>query len=143
MMEMCKGEVISLSNTQLIKVKGHVSNKCIQAAVYNDDTKNVKKRALHIDFAMSYSCQYQSEIQSALWVRANVTMCTALITKSGKTKSLLACSDIKEKDKNTEFTCIMYIYSYILKPSLNTAEYIKWTDGPFSDFKNKYMVQLL
>ena len=38
MMEMCKGEVISRSNTQLIKVKGHVNNKCIQAAVYNDDT---------------------------------------------------------------------------------------------------------
>ena len=71
---------------------------------------------------MSYSCQYQNEIQSALWSRASVTMLTGIITENGKTKSLLICSDIKGKDKTTVFACIMYIYDYTIKPYLLLKE---------------------
>ena len=144
MTEMYKGEILDLINNELCTVKEHVNNKRIQAAAFNDDTANVGKRVLHMDFAMSYSCEYQNEVQSALWSRANVTLLTATITKNGQTRSLLICSDVKEKDKNTVFACILYIYDCIIKPSLNDVEEdVIWTDGPSSEFKNKYMVHLL
>ena len=97
-----------------------------------------------MDFATLYSCKYQNEVQSALCSRANVTLLTATITQNGQTKSFLICSDVKDKDKNTVFACILYIYDCIIKPSHNDVEDdIIYTDGPSNEFKNKYMVHLL
>jgi len=80
-----------------------VNNKRIQAAAFNDDKANVDKRVLHMDFAMSYSCEYQNEVQSALWSRANVTLLTATITENGQTRSLLICSDVKRRTRTLSF----------------------------------------
>ena len=58
---------------------------------------------------------------------------------------MLICSDTTEKEKNTVRNFISAIY-YKLDPSSqnnkNITEII-WTEGPSSEFKNKYMVAFL
>ena len=64
-----------------------------------------------------------------------MTMHTGIIVQS-----LLIFFD---KAKSTAFVCIMYIYDYIINPSMNNAEDIISTDRPSSELKNKCMIQLL
>ena len=55
----------------------HINIKQIQSALFQADLENLNVCALQIDFAMSYSCEYQNKIQSALWSRQSVMLLTA------------------------------------------------------------------
>ena len=55
----------------------HVNLKRIQAAEFQQDKLNDDVRILQVDFAMSFGCEYQNEIQSALWSRSSVMLFTA------------------------------------------------------------------
>jgi hypothetical protein len=59
---------------------------------------------------MAYSCEYQDVIQSALWSCASVTLFTAAVFYKETTKTYLICSNIKDKGKNTVYTCINCLY---------------------------------
>ena len=47
----------------------HINIKQIQSVQFQADLEIPNARVLQIDFAISYSCQYQNEIESALWCR--------------------------------------------------------------------------
>lgn len=63
--------------------KKHVRIKRIQAVAFQSDIKESDTIVLQVDFAMNYSCEWQNEIQSALWSRETVTLftCAVLISK--------------------------------------------------------------
>ena len=54
----------------------HVKIKSIQEARFLEDKAKADVGITQIDFAMAYSCEYQNEIQSALWTRAIVNLFT-------------------------------------------------------------------
>ena len=60
------------------------------------------------------------------------------------TKTVLICSDTKNKDKTTVSTFINFIYDNIIcvKPDDNYQEII-WSDGPVPEFKNRFMVHTI
>lgn len=94
---------------------------------------------------MNYSCSYQDEVQSALWSRKSITLFTAAVFANGKCDTYLICSDTSEKEKNTVKAFIEKMYQEI-RPNAtenNYFEEIIWTDGPSSEFKNRYMAMLL
>ena len=99
---------------------------------------------LEIDFAMAYSCEYQSEVKSAPWTRASITLFTAAVFYQGNHKTCLVRSDTK--DKNAVFTFVTKLYDQIMidvpkiSPQIN---YVIFSDGPSSEFKNKYTMELL
>ena len=96
---------------------------------------------LQIDFAMSYSCEYQNEIQSAVWSHESVMLFTAAMTYKAECKTFLILSDSRDKGKDTVAVFIDFLYNHF--GATDAMEDIIWSHGPTSEFKNKYMVKFL
>ena len=90
---------------------------------------------LQIDFAMSYSCEYQNEIHSALWSRESVMLFTAAMTYKAECKTFLVVSDLTVTGKDTAAVFIDFLYNHF--GATDAMEDIIWSDGPTSEFKNK------
>ena len=118
----------------------HVRIKRIQSESFEQDKMNC--RVLQVDFAMAYSCEYQNEIQSALWARDSVTLFTGAVFFEGTCKTYLICSDTRDKGKSTVYAFMMYLYQNMPQQPGNIQEVI-FTDGPSSEFKNRFCMKLL
>ena len=105
---------------------------------FEQDKKDSKCHLLQVDFAMAYSCAYQNEVQSALWSCQTVNLFTAATyDTNGKEKSFLIVTDSQDKGKNSVFTFIMQLLDEIkFQPG---EELIVYSDGPSSEFKNKFI----
>ena len=57
---------------------------------------------------------YQSEVKSAPWSLASLTLFTAAVFYQGKCKTYLVCSDTKDKDMNVVFTFVTKLYDQIM-----------------------------
>lgn len=91
---------------------------------------------------MAYSCEYQNEIQSALWSRSSVNLFTAaLYSNLEPCKSFLVVTDSQDKGKDAVYTFMLKLASFI--DFKEGDDFIIYTDGPSSEFKNKYMVKLV
>ena len=96
---------------------------------------------LQTDIAVSYSCEYQNEIQSALWSHESVMLFTAAMAYKAECKTFLIVSDSRDKGKGTVAVFIDFLYNHF--GATDAMEDIIWSDGPTSEFKNKYMVKFL
>ena len=85
---------------------------------------------------------YQDEIQSALWSRGSVNLFTCALYHHGTTKTLLICTEYKGKDKFATAAFLNHLYATEI-PLDDTAEEVIWSDGPGSEFKNKFMRHLM
>lgn len=70
--------------------------KQIQKEELQNDKRDPNVRFLQLDFA---SCEFQNEIQSALWSRNSVTLFTAAKFSQDNCPTFLICSDTKEMGK--------------------------------------------
>jgi len=121
----------------------HINTKRIQAQDFKDDKIDEEARILQIDFAMNYSCEYQNEVQSALWSRGSVMLFTAAVTYKTDCKTYLICSNSSDKGKNTIAVFLSTLYELIEDGSRDPQHEIIWSDGPSSEFKNRFMVHLI
>ena len=97
---------------------------------------------LQCDFAMAYSYDYQNEVQNALWSRKCINLFTAaLYSKSQVCQPLLIITDSQDKGKNSVFTFINALTDYIQFEKGDML--IIYTDGPSSEFKNRFIVKLV
>ena len=62
----------------------HVNTKRIQAKDFEDDKTDDEARIPQINFAMNYSCEYQNEVQSALWSSGYVVHCRCHVQRQGQ-----------------------------------------------------------
>lgn len=122
----------------------HVNTKRIQQQDFKKDQNTINVRSVNFDFAMNFSVEGQSEVQSALWSRASIVLFTVVENFNRESKKYIICSDNTTKDKNAIFAFIETLYGtkFIDVNDVRITEMI-WTDGPSSEFKNQYMVQLL
>ena len=74
--EGCAAQLVEVIKADMNKVIKHVYTKRVQATEFENDKKS-KARVLEMDFAMNYSCEYQNEVQSALWSRGSIMLFTA------------------------------------------------------------------
>ena len=81
----CYGELLELVMDTLPEAQEHTRVKRIQSDAF--EKLKETNRILEIDFAITYSCEYQDEIPSALWSRANVTLFTAAVFYKETTKT--------------------------------------------------------
>ena len=139
----CYGELLELVLQSLPEAQEHTRVKRIQSDAF--EMLKETNRILQIDFAMAYSCEYQDEIQSALWSRASVTLFTAAVFYKRTTKTYLICSDTKDKGKDTIYAFINKLYEHIPQdvPTSDDAGDIIFSDGPSSEFKNKFTMKIL
>ena len=92
---------------------------------------------LQIDFAENYSTFWQDEVQSAHWHENQITVFTAVLWQSVGCTSAVVVSN----DRSHSRDCVIVFLEHIIKQLLNeniTALHI-WSDGPSSQFKNRYI----
>ena len=66
---------------------------------------------MQIDFAMAYQCEYQDEVQSALWSRQSVTLVTvAVFHQSWPDKVSSSVLIPKNKDKTSMLAFMLEFY---------------------------------
>ena len=139
----CVGELLELIQLSWMSFVEHVRIKHIQAAAFEREKKDPNCSVLQMDFAMNYSCEYQNEIMSALWSRASVGLFTAaLYERDLPCQSFIIATDSNDKYKDTVFCFLTKLFEQFKNKEL--GNYISmFTDGPSSEFKNKYCVEML
>ena len=92
---------------------------------------------------MAYQCQQQSEVQSALSTRGTINLFTCAVYPKNQTKTFLICIDYKGKDKFSKGTFLEYLYENEFLNDGKVLNEFVWSDGPSTEFKNKFMRQLI
>ena len=91
---------------------------------------------------MAYSCDYQNEVQNALWSRKCINLFTAaLYSKSQVCQPFLIITYSQDKGKNSVFTFRNALTDYIQFEKGDML--VIYTDGPSLEFKNRYIVKLV
>ena len=75
----CVGELKEDLFSEFSFFKEHVRIKRIQSTAFTEDKKRSDCHVLQCDFAMAYSCDYQNEVQNALWSRKCINLFTAAL----------------------------------------------------------------
>lgn len=142
------GDALDILKRQLPKFIWHAFVKDKQAKAYQRDKEDAnllgsKTCLLQMDFAENYTCTYQDEIQSAHWRQKQVTLYTIMAYHRGEKLAMVIASDVLDHDKRTVAAFTVESFITILN-TLKTVENINiWTDGPSSQYKNKYIFSLV
>ena len=81
------------------EILNHVNSKRIQAQAFHDDINDPNARVLEIDFAMVYQCEYQNEVQGALWTRGTVNLFPCALYHHSTAKTFVISTSYIGKDK--------------------------------------------
>lgn len=131
------------------KFKEHVYVKREQARSYQSDKTTTleckeeadKKTALiQVDFSENYTCVAQDEVQSYHWQQSQVSLFTCSLYYNCKQHSIVIVSDSTDHTNDT----VVDNMSRVLEELPTTIRKVKiWSDGPSSQFKNKYIAASL
>ncbi len=135
------GEAVQLLREKLPRFLWHhfvkrCQSKYFEIAKQQNDSKSC---TVQMDFAENYTIEIQDSIQSQYWKKKQISLYTVVIWFEEKSLSLLIASDLlsHEKKSVTSFTCFVIEE---IKTKFPTVEKVKtFTDGPSSQFKNRYI----
>ena len=98
---------------------------------------------LQMDFVENYAVSFQDEIQSAHWRQRQVSLYTVMVWHRETVISKVIVSDCRDHDKKAvaAFTCTVMEMIRTVLPSATTVNI--WTDGPSSQFKNKFIFSFI
>ena len=121
----------------------HCYIKREQAKSYQQEKTTVLSQhdlaLIQVDFSENYTCMMQDEIQSAHWNQNQISLFTAVTWHSEDIDSYALVSDNIDHTKNT---IIAYMDRLLEEQSLNSVQEVHiWSDGPSSQFKNKYIAE--
>lgn len=95
---------------------------------------------LQVDFAENYVCEAQDEVQNAHWNQRQLSLFTSALLYNGKTFSKVFVSNNLH---HTKETIIPYVHK-LLSSLPETVKIVKiWSDGPSSQFKNKFIAAII
>ena len=119
----------------------HCYIKRSQSASYEKDKEHSLNSdgyaTLQMDFAENYGCVWQDEVQSAHWCKNQVTILTAVMWSKNLTQSAVVISDDNDHKKESIVTFLNELLKNILPTDITNLSI--WTDGPSSQFKNRYI----
>lgn len=96
--------------------------------------------ALQIDFAENFLCEAQDEVQSAHWNQPQLTLFTSGLYYNQEFQAKVFVSN---NNTHTKETIIPYLFK-LLSGLQSSVRILKiWSDGPSSQFKNKYIAAML
>ncbi|XP_050500497.1 uncharacterized protein LOC126880583 isoform X1 [Diabrotica virgifera virgifera] len=138
-------DVICEIKKQLPTFRVHCYIKNVQSEEFEARRleNNPKSGTLQIDFAENFSLISQDEIQSAHWSHQQVTLFTACVWTGSATSSYTIVSDDLSHQKLSIKVFLYRIIEDILKRFPNLEKLSIFSDGPSSQFKNKYTAGLL
>lgn len=125
----------------------HSFIKCEQSEAFNkiDRSRAIGEKfpdegSLQIDFAENFVCVSQDEVQSAHWNQRQITLFTSALHHNQIIQSKVYVSDVLDHTKNS---IVPYLYK-LLTDMPKTFKVLKiWSDGPSSQFKNKFMAAMI
>lgn len=95
---------------------------------------------LQIDFAENFVCESQDEVQNAHWNQRQLTLFTTALFHNEFMQSKVYVSN---NLTHTKETISPYLYK-LLTDMPKSVKILKiWSDGPSSQFKNKYMAAMI
>ena len=125
----------------------HCYVKRAQARTYREqheaatsDTYPVNLALVQVDFSENFKCVSQDEIQSAHWSQSQISLFTSAVWYSGIIHSGVIVSDNLTHSKET---VVAYIDKLLEDIPQEVEEVHIWSDGPTSQFKNKYIAAAL
>ena len=130
---------------QLAPFERHVCNvrRQFQELRHLTDCIPAGEVIIHEDFADNFQLKHQNEIMAAHWSNESVTIFTAVAyfrnTKEGAIEhaSFAVISDEMSNENSTIYTFNSAIIDFLKKVTTITKVHY-WSDGPSSEFKNKY-----
>ncbi|EDO29585.1 predicted protein [Nematostella vectensis] len=126
----------------------HVFIKRKQSAFFEDSIANLNENeaVVQVDFSENYACQHQDEIQSAHWCQEQVTLFTVAIWAKDSANTDTTCNshvivtDDHNHDKQSIAVFMDYTINTLVKEMFpQVASVDIFSDGPSSQFKNRYM----
>ena len=129
----------------------HVFIKRNQARFFQEKIKNLKpeEAVVQFDFSENYTCLQQDEIQSAYYNQEQVTLFTVAVwSKDLSCNTICTSHVIVSDDRSHEKKSVAVFLNKVLNtfvkenhPGVNEVH--MFSDGPSSQFKNKFIAQLL
>ena len=83
------------------------------------------------------------EVSGALWSWESINLFTCALAHAGPATTMVICTDYRSKDKFSNRIFLEYLYHNIIPKNDEDEEEIIWSDGPTSEFKNKYMCHFM
>lgn len=100
-----------------------------------------------IDFSENYTCVSQDEIQSAHWNQTQISLFTACVWSTSASSgpiSFVVASDNRDHNKESATVYLYYVIQAYKNMSSEPIQYLRiFSDGPASQFKNRYMAAML
>ena len=140
-------EALENLGSKLPQFTWHVFIKSKQEEAYKR-AKNCANQAnsetclLQMDFAENFTCVWQDEIQSAHWRQKQVTVYTVMVYFQQRTLSWVIVSDCRDHEKNAVAAYTSKVLEMIKDIIPDAKQVDVWTDGPSSQYKNKYIFAL-
>jgi len=94
---------------------------------------------VQMDFAENYTVTFQDEIQSAHWKQRQITVYTVMIYHRDNTISRIIVSDSRDHEKRAVTAYTASVLETIKQDFPTVKNVAFWTDGPSSQFKNKFI----
>lgn len=122
-----------------------------QTMFFQEKVQNLKpeQAVVQVDFAENYTCFQQDEIQAAHWSQDQVTLFPVVIwTKNSENKTIcnsyaIVSDDHSHDKKSVAVFMDKVLNTFVKERNPDVEEVHIYSDGPSSQFKNKYVVQLL
>ena len=102
---------------------------------------NLSTGVLQIDFAENYTTQWQDEVQSAHWCKIQITLMTAVHWHGDNCKSAVVISDDTDHTKESIVVFLVHLIKSLVSSDIKVLHI--WSDGPSSQFKNRYIAAIL
>lgn len=114
----------------------------MQAKQYEEDKKKAalpmsQTAVVQMDFSENYTCVAQDEVQSAHWNQGQVTLYTSVSWFRDEIISHVVVSDYMHHNKTS---AVIFTGEVLAKLPHDVTEVKIWTNGPASQFKNKYVM---
>lgn len=138
-------DVIKALKRKMPEFLTHTFVKRNQSEFFEKKKANIpgNEAIVQIDFSENYTCRHQDEVQAAHWDQEQVTIFPVVVwTKNGCTSHAIISDDLRH-DKQSVTVFLDRILQDICKHHLEVDTVNIFSDGPASQFKNKYMVKLL
>lgn len=146
------GDVVESLQNKIPSFLQHVFIKRQQSSYFQEKLTNLDKEeaVVQVDFAENYACRYQDEIQSAHWHQEQVTLFTVAVWTKGTGGEDNVCeshgmvSDEMAHDKKVVAVFMSRVIdNFVTKRHPNVKQVYVFSDGPSSQFKNKYMADFV
>uniref|UniRef100_A0A1I8I8W6 CxC1 domain-containing protein n=3 Tax=Macrostomum lignano TaxID=282301 RepID=A0A1I8I8W6_9PLAT len=121
----------------------HHQTKQVQASFFRNqkDALADGELLLHFDFSENYTCSQQDMAQSAYWNQAQVTLFTVAAYWPGGSKMMAIVSDHLHHSKEAISTFLRHLMQKFCESRQPKVVHF-WSDGPASQFKNRFMMKL-